>query len=328
MAAAEGRALLAQDIAARHYGEQSSVVHFAKAAVQAAHTGSDNWGGSIAQNAGREFIELVNEMSVVGRIGLRPAPFNCRLVAPGTGASASWVGQGRAAPLTSIAFSNDQLLPLKVASTVVLSKNLLEFGDPQSDFWIRDELLRAAVARLDTDFLNPDNAGVSDVSPASPLNGVTPLMSSGDIGFDFRELIDDFAGDLSRAVFVARPDVFAAFQANGHQYTGLRGGELLTAPCLATRHAPAGTLVLIDPAGICLGDGGIEVDVADQASAEMLDGSLEQDGTDGTGATTAGMVSFWQANLIGIKIERRMNWAMLRDSVAILDSVEYEATSA
>ena len=88
------------------------------------------------------------------------------------------------------------------------------------------------------------------------------------------------------------------------------------------------TLALIDPTGIVAGDDGIEAEISEEATLEMLDSSLEQDATDGTGATTAGMVSLFQIGAKAIKIERRVNWNAVRPSVSYIEDLAIEAVSA
>jgi hypothetical protein len=44
---------------------------------------------------------------------------------------------------------------------------------------VRDELARAVIERMDVDFIDPAQAAVSNVSPASITNGVPPLSSAG-----------------------------------------------------------------------------------------------------------------------------------------------------
>ena len=60
-------------------------------------------------------------------------------------------------------------------------------------------------------------------------------------------------------------------------------------------------------------EGGVAVDMSREASLEMLDASLQQDGTAGTGAS---LVSLWQSNLVGLRAERELNW-MRRSASAV-----------
>ena len=329
IAKADGRLEMAADIAAREYGPADYATLYIKGAIGAAYTqGTTDWTGSkIAETVGYEFISLVNEISIVGRIGARPAPLNVKLAGIGTGASANWTGQAKPSPVTSIAFSSATLPPLSVTALAVLTKEIITMGAPGGLMWIRDELIRACVKALDEKFMSDDSA-VSNVSPAGILDGVTDVEATTDVAYDLRALVADFDGDLTRAVFVAKPEIFCAIQSFQHQYCGARGGELLTLPCVASRYAPAQTLTLVDGSGIALGDSGVEVDIAEHASVEMLDGSLQQNGATGGTGTGVAMLSLWQNDAIGIRIIRHMNWAAMRPSVSYLSGVAYEEVSA
>jgi hypothetical protein len=55
----------------------------------------------------------------------------------------------------------------------------------------------------------------------------------------------------------------------------------------------------------------VSVDASDQASLEMLDSSMVQDGTAGTGTS---LVSLWQNGLVGILAQREITWKLRRST--------------
>jgi hypothetical protein len=76
-------------------------------------------------------------------------------------------------------------------------------------------------------------------------------------------------------------------------------------------------LALIDPEGIALGEGTVDVRVSTEASIEMLDSALQQSTVEPvTGAAT---VSLWQTNAAGILATASANWEAVRPSVAVLE---------
>ena len=328
LAASDGVPEFAADLADKHWGPKSGPSQFLKAATPAANTNAADWAGNIAETVGFEFINLVNEISVVGRVQARRAPLNVKLSALTTGTSAVWRGQTKAAPMTTGVFSNSGLEPLNLVALAAISKALLKFGAPNNEIWIRDELVRAVAQRIDTTFLSND-AAVADVSPPGVLNGVTTLAASSsnaaNVAYDMRAIFNDFAGDLTRSYAITRPAIAAAIQSFEHPHIGVNGGELLGLPVLTTRYAPDETIIILDADGIAVGDEGISVETAEHADVEMLDASLSQDGTDGTGAQ---MVSLWQLGLVGLAITRRMNWQKMRPCVSALTGVEYRKVSA
>lgn len=324
LAKCDGLPVMAKRLSDRHFGEYSDVsAYLEKAAVPAAHTtDTGGWAEDIAEPVGRAFVGVVDQVSVFGRLGLTPAPLNTRLVGIGTGATAYWRGQGKPAPVTQMAMNGGAFEPLVVSALGAISKEVIKVGDPQAEGFIRAELLRAMRQALDEALIDPANAGTANVKPASLLNGVTPITATATIENDLKALIDDFPGDLESAYFVARPKTFASLHSEKRPFVGARGGELLGIPAIPSRHVPEPVggeiLALIDPTGIVAGDTGIEVDITDQATIEMLDASLQQDGTTGAGAQ---QVSLWQSDLIGIRIDRRVNWNAVRPSVSYIQNL-------
>jgi hypothetical protein len=93
---------------------------------------------------------------------------------------------------------------------------------------------------------------------------------------------------------------------------------LLEASCFASPYAAPGTLALIDPTGIAIGDEGVELSSSDQATVEMADDA------DGSGS----VVSLWQVGCVGLLIRRLINWRMMRPAASILTEITYTEESA
>jgi hypothetical protein len=113
---------------------------------------------------------------------------------------------------------------------------------------IRDDLTRAVAAALDTTFLSAD--AVDDATPPGILNGIVAITANADIAHSLRGLLDDFSGDLSRAVFVATPSVYAAMTSATYLRVGLRDGMLMNAPALVSKYAPASSSLLVTPCAL------------------------------------------------------------------------------
>ena len=110
---------------------------------------------------------------------LRNVPFRTPLIGQTSGGDGYWVGEGQAKPLTKFDFSRTTLAPLKVANIAVATMEVIRDSSPAADGIIRDQLAAALRERLDIDFIDPAKAAVTDVSPASILNGVSGIPSSG-----------------------------------------------------------------------------------------------------------------------------------------------------
>lgn len=298
----------------------SDVLASQKAAVAAGSTLSSNWAELLAETAtaGAEFFGLVAERSLIGRIaGLRRVPFDTRLINAVTGLSAAWIGEGVAVPVSKAAFGVELLPPRKVASVSVVTQELINSADPAAELLIRDTMAQAVAEAIDLAFIDPTNDGVANVKPASVTYGVTPTTGGGDALGDVRALIDDFPGDLGRAVLVGSPNRFADM----HDpmllpNIGVRGGNAMGIPAVPSK-AAGETLALIDPDGIALGGGETIFTVARQASIEMLDNPTNNSVTP-TPTTT---VSLWQTNAVATMAESVVNWETARPSVAVLETV-------
>ncbi|WP_431695351.1 phage major capsid protein [Rhizobium giardinii] len=294
------------EVAAGRWGPMSPAARVAKAAIGAGQLAGGSWGDELAGDfaaATAEFFQLVAERSIIGRMaGLRRMPLLTRTIAVIGGSTAHWVGEGKPKPVTSMVFG-DALLPArKVIAIAITTRELLESADPAAEGVIRNDLLRAVVDALDTAFVDPANAGIADVMPASIVNGLTPSA-------DLESLVADFAGDLSAAVFVMNSATAVSLSSADRPNIGARGGELVGVPVVTSRNVAEGNIVLADPTGIALGEGTAAVRITTQATVEMKDSALTQDATTGTGTT---MVSLFQTNAVGIIAERAVNWDVAR----------------
>ncbi|RZA21234.1 MAG: phage major capsid protein, partial [Proteobacteria bacterium] len=81
--------------------------------------------------------------------------------------TAYWVGEGQAKPISKQAFGDLLLEPLKVVSITVATQELLKFSNPKADETLQDDMQAATVESMDLAFVDPQNAGVPGVRPAS-----------------------------------------------------------------------------------------------------------------------------------------------------------------
>lgn len=336
LAQSQGNAEFAAMLAEKHYPDDKRIANFLrltpemKAAVPAAYVGdSGGWAEDIAeaQTVANEFIEFLRPMTIVDRIAaLRRVPFNVKVSRMTTGQNGYWVGEAKGTPLTSGVFDTVTMGYTKVGAIAAMSKEQMRFSNINAEAAIRDDLARAVVARLDSTFIGTAAASAG-VSPAGLLNGVSAQSSAGDTADDVRaDLAKLFklhaAANISRQgmVYVTTEALHNALftmrsSLGIREFDGLEasGGTLNGVPIIASNHVGGGDFIAISAPNILLADdGNVDISLSDQASLEMLDGSLEQDGTSGTGATTAGVVSLWQAGLVAIKVERFINWTKAR----------------
>lgn len=319
------------------------VVDFAKAAVPAANTGVPAWAGNLVTPGGvyGDFVEYLMPFTIIGKFGrdgrpaLRSVPFNVPLIGQLTAGSAAWTGEGRAKPLTQWTYGTSMLQPLKIATIAVVTEELLKRASLPADMMIRDELVRALIARMDTDFVNPTKAAVAGISPASVTNGVTPIVSSGNDAVAIRNDIAALMGKFLAANNVPSTGVYLMGTALALQLSmmqnplgqtefpgiGMTGGTFMGLPVIVSDYVPAETVILMNANDVYFADeGGIDVSMSREASLEMDSAPAHNSTT----PTPAQLVSLWQTNSVAWRVERSLNWAKRRpEAVQVLGTVKW-----
>ncbi|UHD44921.1 phage major capsid protein [Aureimonas altamirensis] len=331
-------------IAEERYKADPIVAAVLKAAVSAGNTGNSAWAGALVgeeSNVFADFVEFLRPQTILGKFGvggvpsLRRVPFRVPLIGQTSGGAGYWVGEGAAKPLTSFDFSRITLGPLKVANIAVLTMEVLRDSSPAADGIVRDQLAAALRERLDIDFINPAKAAVADVSPASILNGVAPIASSGTdadaVRADLRALFGAFiaANNAPTAgVFVMEATTALALSLMTNplgqpEFPGLtmNGGTLSGLPVIVSEYVPNGVVALVNASDIYLADDGdVSVDMSTEASLQMDTAPTNNSVT----PTATQLVSMFQTNSAAFRAERTVNWARRRAAaVAYLTGVAW-----
>lgn len=321
--------------------------HMAEAIKAAVIAGSTaNGAGPLLQytDSMADFVEFLRAATIVDRIpGLRNAPFNTRFMSQTAGGTAYWTGQGKPKRVTKGTYSTVTLDFHKLACISVLTQEEVKFV-PQSEMRVRDDLRAAIAARVDQSFVDPANAGSAGVEPASVTSGVVATAVSGTdadaVRVDFKNLMSAFISanvEVDSPVFIMSKQIalnlslmlnalgqreFPDITMNGGTLFGV---PVVTSQYLATGGSPAGAyIILINASDIYYAQEGLMVDSSGEASIEM-DDAPTQDGLAGTGAS---LVSLWQNNLLGIKVERFITWKKRRSTAAqYLSAVAYTPTT-
>lgn len=270
-----------------------------------------------AQNLASEFIEFLRPQTIVGRIsGLRRVPFNVRVPRQTSGGSASWVGETAPKPVTSTSLDTVSLKYKKLATIAVISEELARFSSPSAETIIRDTLAGAIIQQMDSDFVNPANAGTTDVKPASITNGVTAVASSGTdeaaVRADIQGVFAPFiAANLTPAtgawIMSATTALSLSLMMNPlgqRAFPGVEmtGGTFNGMPVIVSE-AVGNIVILANASDILIADDGqVTIDTSREASLQM--DSAPANPAD---ATTV-YVSLWQRNLLGIRAERYVDW--------------------
>lgn len=345
----KGNVMQAQQIALNQYPQMEGLQEIMKAAVAGGNTTDTTWAAPLVQyqQYAGDFIEYLRPQTILGKFGaggipsLNRVPFNVTISGQTSGGTADWVGEQAPKPLTKFDFVNVNLRWAKIASIAVISEELARMSNPSAESLVRNALASAVIARMDTDFIDPDKAVVANVSPASMTNGVTPIVSTGgnsaeEIRADIRALFASWISNNvnpANAVFIMSPGAALALSlmynsiGSAREFPGIsmNGGTLEGIPVIVSQYAAndggsAGSLViLINASDVYLADDGqVMLDVSREASLQM-----DSAPTNPPVAATV-MVSMFQTNQIAIRAERYINWAKRRASaVAYLDSVSW-----
>ena len=305
-----------------------------KAAVAAGDTTTSGWASELVynQNLASEFMDYLRPQTVIGRIpGLRQVPFNIRFGGITGASSANWVGEGMPAPVSKLTTTSGSLSMNKMVAIVALSKELIMSSTPSAEALVRQNLTETLVEYSDSQFLDPNQGGVSGTSPASVTYGVTPISPTGatDAFFraDFASLVAPFiTARMSTNDCVLIMSETAALKL-GLMRTDLgvrlypemnrNGGSILGFPVITSQAAYVSgspdygdMIIMLKPSEVQLADdGGIVVEASDQVSLQMLDNPTNQS-TGSTAATT--MVSMFQTESVAVKAARFINYQVRR----------------
>ncbi|MFU7495759.1 phage major capsid protein [Pseudomonas aeruginosa] len=317
-----------------------------KAAVAAATTSDATWAGPLVgdeTSVFADFVEYLRPQTILGRFGtngipsLRRVPFRVPLIGQTSGGDGYWVGEGQAKPLTKFDFERNTLEPLKVANIAVATMEVIRDSSPSADGIIRDQLAAALRQRLDIDFIDPDKAAVAGVSPASILNGVVGIASSGTdadaVRADLKALFSAFiaannAPTSGVFIMTATMALSLSLMVNAlgqpeFPTITMTGGTLNGLPVIVSEFVPtdsSGSIVaLVNASDIYLGDeGGIDLSMSTEASLQM------DNAPDNPTTASTVLVSLFQRNLVAFRAERAISWARRRTSaVAYLTGVNW-----
>jgi HK97 family phage major capsid protein/HK97 family phage prohead protease len=308
---------------------------FTKAAVDVGTTLDTDYAAPLvyARQMESEFIEWLRPQTIIGQIqGLRRVPFNIRVPRQTSGGSASWVGEAAPKPLTQIALDTVSLKYKKLATIAVISEELARFSQPSAELIIRDTLAGAIIQQMDSDFVNPANAGTTDVKPASITNGVSAIVSSGTDETSVRRDIQAVFAPFITANLTPQNGVWLMSATNAlalslmvnnlgqPAFPGITmtGGTFWGMPVIVSE-AVGDIVILANANDIMLADDGqVTIDTSREASLQM-----DSAPTNPPVATTV-FISLWQMNLLGIKAERYIDWVKARAaSVQYLSGVAW-----
>lgn len=296
-------------------------------------TAASEW--AYAQNIASEFIEYLRPRTLIGKIqGWRRVPFNVRVGGMDGGSTGYWVGQGLAVNVSKPTSTSVSLGITKVGGICVITKELAMLSSPSAEMMVRNDLAKAIQQKADTTLIDPNQGGVSGVTPQSLTYGATARQASGTdfaafkadwkaitsafyaanipLGGSVCIMKEELAEALSMMVTSLGLPQFPSMQdwANGN--ARLMGLPVFTTQAADTSGSPDfdNMLVLLQPGEVFLADdGGASVEASDQVSLEMDNAPGNKSSATATGAS---LVSMFQTESIAIKGIRHVNWTKAR----------------
>ncbi|HGP3418212.1 TPA: phage major capsid protein [Acinetobacter baumannii] len=281
-----------------------------------------NFGSSLVnyENLTGEFIELLRGRTVIDRLSpkMRQVPFNIKMPSQTGASTVGWVGETKTKPVTNPTYGNVTLSKSKVAGIVLLSEELVRFSNPKADALVRDDLVKSTAEFLDDQLFDPDKAE-SDDSPASLLNGVTAIDSSGTTAAQYEadamkviKQLTDAGISLSGATWVMSETRAASLSIMrdtlGNKYfegMNLNGTKYwLTLPVEISEKAED-IIALVVPGEILLADD------------NFMDFAISTEATINLGTEAApNWINLYQNNLMAIRGERFIRWKKRRQQAA------------
>lgn len=328
---------MAMQLAKQHWPD-GGVDAYIRSIVEAGDTTTSGWASQLlpaAQSLGNEFLEMLRELVLIGRIpGLRNVPFNVSVPLQSGGGTYGYVGEGAAKPVTKPTYGSATLRFEKAAGIIVITEELARFSSPSAELLVRDEMLKGLTGFFDTIFLST-TAAVSNVQPAGILNGISSTAVTGTTAAKFRV---DFNTIMQKHITNKRDpaklvilmsagmamSLASMINSLGNQEfptINAKGGSYLGVP-IVTSGAVGTNIVLIDPTDILIAeDPAVRIDSSREASIEMDTNPAVGESSPITDVSS--LKSMFQNNLIAIRAEQYRTWKVARTS-----AVEYLVSAA
>jgi len=213
----------------------------------------------------------------------------------------AYVAESGLIPVEKSTFDQLKIPGKKIAGLMVFPKELLMAVGETFEQSVTSDIVNPMAYLESQIFIDPDNAGITDKVPASVTYDTAPLSSTGSARGDIQRLVDNFQGDIEKAVLVMHPATGVKAGAYFNDTVGARGGDCAGIPTVTSNALPFdsnGSLIsLIDPSGILMMDDGISITKSTAASIEF---------------TTGEFYSLFQNDLVGIIITRNLTWEVAR----------------
>ncbi len=337
MVRAQNNPYMAMELAKTHWKDNPEVAMGLRAAVEAGDTTTSGWASQLlpaAQQMSGEFLEMLRDRIIIGRLPLRKVPFNVSVPLQSGAGTYRYVGEGAGKPVTSPTYGNATLRFEKAAGIIVITDELARFGSPDAEVLVRDEMLKGLTNFFDTIFVGA-TAAVSNVQPAGILNGKSATAASGTTAAFFRANFNTMMQiaitnkqDPSMAYIIMSAGIAMALSSMVNSLgqpdfptITATGGSYLGVPIIVSQAAGTNIILLFPDQILLAEDPGVRIDVSREATIEM--DTTPTAGESSPITTVETIKSMFQNNMVAIRAEQYRTWKVARTS-----AVEYISGAA
>jgi hypothetical protein len=260
---------------------------------------------------------LVNAGAFDGMLAsMVPLPFASQTVGAVSVAAAAYsVSEGSAKPLTKISLTSQQVDPRKAHALVTFTEELVRATSGAVTDFIARELRQAVLKTADEQFIAALTSGLSV--------GTSTGSTSEAVRADLSALLAAISTGQGSTLFVLTTPLIVKRWSMLTDQHGLSafpnltpvGGTIQGMTVIPTDGMPVGQVVVADASGI--GGNGGEIGLEENRDSTVN----AADVPDSPVTSATPLISLWQLNLIGIRIERFFVCAKLRsDAVAVLSN--------
>ena len=338
-ATAGGRAVEAVDFLRTHHPNLRAIPDFTRAldlvhrAVTPGGTTLDPaWAGPLVGYSAAWVAELA-PLSAFGHIAYTRVPARTRLPRDIAEMAATWVLEGKATPILKGAFDVITMARNpKLACGLVVTEELVRNSGPDAEALFSGKLRNAVARGTDRCLLDPAFAATAE-TPASITHAAPGILSTGTGPQEIAADLAVLSAMLTTAGLPFAGRSYITSPAIGEYMASLRyatgalafnvtaaGGEIGGVPVVVSEEA-GDQIVLVHGPSLLVADSGAEVSATQGGSIEMADDPSINIGTPSP-AGAAPVIALWQANAVGIKCLRFVDWLLARPgAVAVLSGV-------
>jgi len=274
--------------------------------------------------------------TIIGRIpNLRRVPFNVTVPVQSGGGTYGWVGENAPKPVSGLSLTTAVLRQTKIAGIIPYTKEALRLSDPSIEVTVRNDMIRGVSTYQDTQFIDPAVHDSIGVNPPSITDQIINVAASGLTGALF---IDDMTNIIGKMLVnnqrvsdlvILMSETVALNLSSKRTSLGARlfpdinvtGGNYNGIPIITSQSVGA-RVILLNPTQILLAeDPTVNIDISEEASVVMTT-------TPASSPAATSLVSFWQNNLIGLRVDQFITWKRaLTAAVEYISNAVYSGTT-